>query len=67
MAGMSVPIWEVRLLVHWYGRLDMRLGLVVPLGAIISLANAGSHWRRNLYAGVGSVRRRGDPDAVGRG
>ena len=48
---MSVPIWEVGLLVRRYGRLDMRLRLVVPLSAIIRLASTGSHWRRDSFIG----------------
>jgi len=39
--GMSIPIWEVGLLVGRDGRLDLGFGLVVPFGTIVGLAGTG--------------------------
>ena len=57
--GMSVPIWEVGLLVRRHGRLDMRFRLVVPFGTIIRLASSGRRWRRRSLIGsrIWGVRR----------
>ena len=49
--GMSIPIWEVGLLVRRHGRLDVRLRLVVPLGTVIRLASTGRPWRRKSFVG----------------
>jgi hypothetical protein len=48
---MSVPIWEVGLLVGWHGRLDLGFGLVVPFSTIVGLASTGRHWRRVSFIG----------------
>ena len=38
---MTIPIWEVGLLVGRDGRLDLGFGLVVPFGTIVGLAGTG--------------------------
>jgi hypothetical protein len=57
--GMSIPIWEVGLLVRRHGRLDLRFRLVVPFGTIVRLVGTGRNWRRESFIGsrVGKVGR----------
>ena len=49
--GMSIPIWEVGLLVGRHGRLDLGFGLVVPFGTIVGLASTGRNWGRVSFIG----------------
>ena len=48
---MTIPIWEVGLLVGRDGRLDLGFGLVVPFGTIVGLAGTGRQWRRVSFIG----------------
>ena len=49
--GVSIPIWEVGLLVGRHGRLDLGFGLVVPFGTIVGLARTGRYWGRVSFIG----------------
>lgn len=48
---MSIPIWEVGLLVGRHSRLDLGFGLVAPLGAIVELTGNDRHRRRVSFIG----------------
>jgi len=48
---MSIPIWEVGLLVGRHGRLNLGFGLVVPFGTIVGLARTGRYWGRMSFIG----------------
>ena len=48
---MTIPVWEVRLLVGRRGRLDLGFRQVVPFGTIVGLAGTGRHWRRVSFIG----------------
>ena len=50
--GVSIPVWEVGLLVRLHGWLNLRLGLVVPFSTIIRVAGTGR------YLGVSFIGRR---------
>jgi hypothetical protein len=47
--GMTIPIWEVGLLVRWHSGLDLRFRLVVPFGTIVWLTGTGRNWRRGSF------------------
>ena len=48
---MSIPVWEVRLLVGRHGRLDLRFGLVVPFGTVAELGGNDRHRRGVPFIG----------------
>ena len=48
---MSIPIWEVGMLVGRYGRLDLGFRLVVPFGTIVGLASPSRYWGRVSFIG----------------
>ena len=49
--GMSIPVWEVGLLVGRRGRLNLGFRLVVPFGTTVGLAGTGRHWGRVSFIG----------------
>ena len=56
--GMSIPIWEVRLLVRRRGGLDLWFRLVVPFDTVVRFASTGRRWRGESFIGcrIGGVR-----------
>lgn len=48
---MTIPIWEVGLLVGRNGRLDLGFRLVVPFSTIVRLASNDRHWGRVSFIG----------------
>jgi len=55
--GMSIPIWEVGLLVRRRGGLDLWFRLVVPFGTVVRLTRTGGRWRGESFIGcrIGGV------------
>ena len=53
---MSVPVWEVGLLVVRKVRLNLEFRLVIPFGTVIGFAGARGGWRRVSVIGSGIWR-----------